>query len=49
MLYYFLLYSKVNQVYIYPLLDPLPVQDAAEYWAELPVLYKRLINYLSHT
>ena len=43
MLYWFLLQSKVNQLYIYrsPLLDFLPLQATTEDWRELPVKYSR--------
>ena len=44
MLYYFLLSSKVNQLYIYihPLtLESSPIQAITEYCVEFPMLYSR--------
>ena len=38
MLCYFLLYSKLNQLYMYIILSSLP-----EHWIEFPVLYRRLL------
>ena len=45
MLYEFLLYNKVNQLYIYTYkhssLDSFPIYVIMEYWLEFPVLYSR--------
>ena len=54
MLYYSLLYSKVNLLYVYitlSSLDLLPIQLTMEHWIQVPVLYSRfsLFIYFIHS